>query len=364
VNALLALSLRAEVLQAQGHLHQAAGQFEQVLQLAQEFSIPTAPVTGYALVGLGRTWCEWNDLEAAERYTREGIHYAQKAVILDILLRGWLVLARIRQAHSDFEGALAALENAEPTARQIGVAEIKDWIDAQRVQVWLARGETDAAVNWASSFSGNLDDMIYPSIAITLSKARMAQGRPVKALELLEHALQSAHSVGRLGNAIQILVNKALVQHKQGNRENAYATLSSALALAEPEGYIRVFLDEGDPMRSLISDFRSTVANRGRGRMSDNPKKILEYTKQLLDAFTQASIPFSRNLQSSMLDPLSERELEVLRLMAAGLSNRDIADKDIVSINTVKTQVKSIYGKLGTHTREDTLAAARELGLL
>jgi LuxR family maltose regulon positive regulatory protein len=369
VDALLALSLRGEVLQAQGHLHQADQQYKQVMQLAREFSIPNAPVTGYALIGLGRDWCEWNDLEAADRYVRDGIENGKKAGIQDILLRGYLVLARIRQARGDFEGALEALEHAEPVVRQMNLAEIKDWIQAFRVQVWLARGETDAAIGWASTYTGDLYDAIYPSIANALAKVRLAQGRPDEALGLLEHALQSAHSVGRLGNAVQILVIKAFVQHEKGDRENALVTLSKVLTLAEPERYIRVFLDEGEPMRSLLSDFRSSSEKRMRGTAPGTQRAILDYTNQLLNAFSISSISHPhksivKNLESPIPETLSERELEVLHLMAAGLSNRDIADKDIVSINTVKTQVKSIYGKLGAHKREDAITAAHELGLL
>jgi LuxR family transcriptional regulator, maltose regulon positive regulatory protein len=367
---LMALSLRGEVLQAQGHLHQSAQQYEQVLQLAEEYSIPDAPVTGYALVGLGRTWCEWNDFDAAARFVHDGLEYGKKAGILDILLRGFMVLARIRQAQNDFEGALEALENAESAARQMGMAEIKDWINSYRAQIWLARGQTEAAVGWASTTTGNLFDSIYPSVAIVLSKIRLAQKKPDEALDLLEHALQSAHAVGRHGNAIQILEVKALVQQSQGDRENAFLSLSEALTLAAPEGYIRVFLDEGEPLKLLIADFLSSLEYRTRGKVPDGNSSIFDYAHTILAAFAPSSIITSTpkstidSLQASLPEPLSERELEVLRLLAGGLSNRDIADKDVVSINTVKTQVKSIYGKLGTHNREDAIAMARKLRLI
>ena len=146
--------------------------------------------------------------------------------------------------------------------------------------------------------------------------------------------------------------------------------MATALAKAEPEGYMRIFLDEGEPMRFLLSDLRFKIENRMRGPFPASQKTLLDYIHKLLAAFPPApSIPRARkpsasDLQSSLPEPLSERELEVLRLMAAGLSNRDIADKDVVSINTVKTQVKSIYGKLGAHNRDDAILAARELGLL
>jgi LuxR family maltose regulon positive regulatory protein len=379
VNALLALSLRGEVLQAQGDLHLAAAQYEQVLQLAREWAIPNAPVTGYALVGLGRTWCEWNDLVAADRLVRSGIERGQKAGIQDILLRGGLALARIRQGQGDSAGALSALADAEVPARKMGLADLTGWIGAVRALVWLAHGDTGAALRWADSFTSHPQDAVYPAIAIALAKVRQFEGRPDEALGLLEHALQSAQAVGRLGNAVQILVVKASVLGRQGDIANALATLAQALTLAEPQGYLRTFLEEGEPMRSLIDDFRTSILARGRGADQTHQQAPLDYTNRLLAAFTAASVtrpaaatvhsPASglpaQVLPARMLpEPLSERELEVLRLVAAGLSSRAISDRDVVSINTVKTQLRSIYGKLGAHNRGDALATARELGLL
>jgi ATP/maltotriose-dependent transcriptional regulator MalT len=369
VNALTAISLRGEVLQAQGLLHQSAGQFEQVLELARELAIPTAPVTGYALVGLGRAWCEWNDLEMSSSYVQDGLECGKKGDVQDVLLRGYVVQARIRQAQGELEGALEALKNADLAVRQIGVEGVTDWVNAFRVQVWLARGETDAAIDWASAYSRAMNDTIFPTIAIGLARVRLAQDRPQEALSLLEHARQSAYAVGRLGNAVQIMVVEALVHQAQGSFEQAYSTLSRLLPLAEPEGYLRIFLDEGEPMRLLIANFKSMIANQVPGTVLEERRISIDYLNKILAAFPVPSIPRTLksivdNLPSSALEPLSERELEVLHLMAAGLSNRDIARRDVVSINTVKTQVKSIYGKLGAHTRADALMAARQLGLI
>ena len=369
VNALTALSLRGEVLQAQGLLHQSAGQFEQVLELARVLAIPTAPVTGYALVGLGRAWCEWNDLEMSASYVQDGLDYSKKGDIQDVLLRGYLVQARIRQAQGDLEGALQALKNADLAARQMGVEDVRDWVDAFRAQVWLARGETGAALDWASAYRGEMNDTIFPSIAIVLARVSMVQGRTDVALRLLEHALQSAYAVGRLGNAIQILVVAALVHQAQGSFGEAYSTLTRVLTFAEPEGYLRIFLDEGEPMRLLLAKFKSMIENQAPGTAPEDRKISIDYLNKILAVFPFPFVPPTRkstvnSLQPSLPEPLSERELEVLHLMAAGFSNRDIARRDVVSINTVKTQVKSIYGKLGAHTRADALTAARQLGLL
>ncbi|MGE5224516.1 MAG: tetratricopeptide repeat protein [Omnitrophica WOR_2 bacterium] len=369
VNALTTLSMWGEVLEAQGRLRHSVEQFERVRQLAQEYAIPNAPVTGYALVGLARVWYEWDDLQASLSFVQEGIQRGIKGDIRDILLRGYLALAQIRQTQYDFEGASVALENAQLAAKQMGVPQIKDWVDAFRAQTWLAQGESERAIGWALKYSGDLYDQVFPSIAVALARVQLVQGDPEEALGLLEHALQSAQAVGRLGNAAQIWVVKAIVLRILGELENSFAALSKALTFAEPEGYLRVFLDEGEPMRLLIIEFKSMIENQA-GRMVSTDQEIsIDYLNKILAAFQIASLPPTRkssvdNQQSSIPDPLSERELEVLHLMAAGLSNRDIARRDVVSINTVKTQVKSIYGKLGAHTRADALTAARRLGLI
>jgi LuxR family maltose regulon positive regulatory protein len=138
VNALTALSLRGEVLQAQGHLHQSAVQFEQVLQLARGLAISVAPVTGYALIGLGRAWYEWNNLRVSANYVQNGLESGKKGDIKDVLLRGYLVLARLRQAQGDREGEQEALENAALAARQMGIAAVIDWVNAFH-QTWRGR---------------------------------------------------------------------------------------------------------------------------------------------------------------------------------------------------------------------------------
>lgn len=369
VNALTALSMRGEVLQAQGYLHQSAQQFDQVLQLAGSLAVPNAPVTGYALIGLGRTRYEWNDLRASIQYVQDGIETGKKAELLDVLLRGYLVLARIRQVQGDFGGALEAVEQAETVARKIGTVMIKDWVNAQRTQIWLAHGEIKAAIGWAASIKGEIPDRIYPSIAITLAKVRILEDRPDEALKILEHAFQSAHAVNRLGNAIQILAVTAIVHRARGHPSLANSTLLEALTLAEPEGYIRTFLDEGEPIRMMISDLRFQLEKPKRTVPINNQKTLKDYVHKLLAEFTLSPAPYPgksimHDQTPTILEPLSERELEVLRLMVAGLSNREIAELDVVSINTVKTQVKNIFGKLGVHRREEAIAAAHELHML
>jgi LuxR family maltose regulon positive regulatory protein len=349
-NALFALSSRGEVLEAKGQLRQAVQQFDQVLQLARAWGIANAPVTGYALVGLGRVRCEWNELDAALHDVQTGLERGQLAGNMDVLLRGYHALARIRRAQGEMDHALAALDDADDVAEKMGLAPVKDWISAQRAQIWLARGDTEAALNWAGHFVGQMREDIFPSVPVALARVWLSQREPDKALPLLDHALQSAQAVSRLGNAIDILAVQAIVYHAQAKPEQAFATLEHALELAEPEGYVRVFVDEGAPMARLL-------------RRMLTRSSASEYVHRLLDALGEPShvdIPIPANL----IDSLSQRELEVLRLIVDGATNKEIADELVLTVNTVKRHISNIFGKLHVSNRVQAVARARELNLL
>jgi LuxR family maltose regulon positive regulatory protein len=349
-NALFALSSRGEVLEAKGQLRQAVQQFEQVLRLARTWGIANAPITGYALVGLGRVLCEWNELDAALQDVQTGLERGQLASNMDVLLRAYHALARIRRAQGDLESALAALDDAHGVTEKMGLVPVRDWISAQKAQIWLARGETEAALNWANHFVGPMQEDVFPSVPVALAKVWLSQHEPDKALLLLDHALQSAQAVGRLGNAIHILAVQAIVYHAQGQYEQAFAKLEQAIELAEPEGYVRVFVDEGVPMARLL-----------RRMLPRSPAS--EYVHKLLDALGEPAhvdMPVATNL----IDPLSQRELEVLRLIVDGATNKEIADELVLTVNTVKRHISNIFGKLHVSNRVQAVAQARERNLL
>jgi LuxR family maltose regulon positive regulatory protein len=289
-------------------------------------------------------------LDAALHNVQTGLERGQIAENMDVLLRGYYALGRIRKAQGDMEGALAALDEADTVAEKMGVAQVKVWIGAMRAQVWLARGEIEVAFDWASHFEGQMQDAVYPSVPIALAKVWLAQRQPEKALPLLDHALQSAQTVGRLGNAIHILAVQAIVYHAQGKTEQAFVTLESALELAEPEGYVRVFADEGAPMARIL--------RRMLTRSSTS-----EYIRRLLDALGE-SVKIESSIGSKLVDPLSQRELEVLRLITDGATNKEIANELVLTVNTVKRHISNIFGKLVVRNRAEAIARARELNLL
>ena len=353
VNALMALSSRGEVLQAEGRLHQAVKQYGQVLDLARTWRFEEAPVTGYALVALGRVFTEWNNLEAALRHTQAGLKRGEQGGLMDVLLRAYLALARIRQAQNDADGALAALDAADAITEVMGVVEAKVWINALRTQSWLVRGERediDAAIDWASHFQGSINDAVYPGVPHALAHVSLVQQEPDKALSFLDHALQSAQAVGRQGNAVQLLALKAVVQHAQGEPEHALATLGQALELGEPEGYVRAFADEGAPMARLL-----------RRMLTRSPAS--QYVGRLLEALGE-SVKIEPSIASKLIDPLSPRELEVLHLIVDGATNQEIAHELVLTVNTVKRHISNIFRKLEVRNRAQAIARARQLNLL
>lgn len=350
VDALAALGLRGEVLQAQGQLREAAQQFEQVLRLAQAWDIPYSPAIGYALTGLGRVWCEWNDLDTAQRYAQSGLEHGMQADFVDVMLRGYLALVRIRKAQGDLDSALTMLEDIEPVVQRMNVLEVREWVNAFRAQVWLEKGDSEAAFLWATGDINNVYDGIYPTIPVALAQVWLAQGRPEHAIQLLDHALQPAYLFGRLGNAIQILVIKALAHRARGDPDQALTDLEKALELGEPEGYFRVFVDEGKPILRLLA--RAAARNPASG-----------YIQKLLEGLGEPVVIEPIN-PPQLIEPLTTRELQVLQLIADGATNQEIANELVLATNTVKKHISNIYGKLGVANRVQAVARARHLGLI
>jgi len=229
------------------------------------------------------------------------------------------------------------------------------------------------ALPWARERGLSVDDdlsYLCEFEHITLARVLIAphQNDPAagsihEAIALLERLLQAAEAGGRMGSVIEILVVQALAFQAQGNVSQALASLERALALAEPEGYIRIFVDEGEAMRLLILDFRFSIEKQA----PQDAHPLRGYVERLLAAFPQPreANPISKiqNLKSETIEPLSERELEVLKLLGTELSGPEIAHKLIVSLNTLRTHTKNIFNKLGVNNRRAAVHRAEELNL-
>jgi LuxR family transcriptional regulator, maltose regulon positive regulatory protein len=195
---------------------------------------------------------------------------------------------------------------------------------------------------------------------LVVARVLLAQEKPDEALRLLEQLREEAEAAGRAGSVIEILALQALALWAKGQKEQAVSTLTRALTLAESEDYIRTFVDEGPAMGELLS---ATLQARQRGRLDRAGRVSVSYLARLIAALAQedASAPVA---DEHLPEPLSERELEVLALVAAGNSNEEIASKLFVSVSTVKTHINNLYRKLGAHSRTRAVARAREMSLL
>jgi len=344
---------------AQGQLHKVMSTCEEALQIANQYTERGGwqlPVTGYIYSLMGFVLCEWNDLEAALHYAQEGIELCKQWGQADALTQGYFRLARALRAVGDTTGALDAIREARQAAR--GLAP---WYavtaGAHAARLRLAQGDVEAAARWAQESGLGPDDELdieYCTSYLVLARILMAQGRPDEAWGLLARLLEMVEAAEAMGPAIGILILQALILQAQGKRDQALAALERALSLAEPEGYVRAFVGAGAPMDELL---RQAAV---RGIRLDYVRKLLA----ALDSEPAAKQRTSRPAASSLAEPLSERELEVLRLLATHLSSAGIARELVVSVNTARSHIKKIYGKLDVHTRTDAVRRAEKLGLL
>jgi LuxR family maltose regulon positive regulatory protein len=241
---------------------------------------------------------------------------------------------------------------------------------AWQARVWLAQGQLEAASQWVGERGLDADrDSPYARETeyITLARILIAQGRPSEATALLDRLLKAAETGGRTSKVIEILNLQALSFQAQDNTDQAIRRLEEALTLAEPEGFIRVFVDEGPPMARLLYEAAT------RGVAPEYVRRLLAAFQTTDDADADHRRPTTDPGQlssvvggpsSTLVEPLSERELEVLQLIAEGLTNREIASRLLLSVNTVKAHARNIYGKLDAHNRTQAVARARALGIL
>jgi LuxR family transcriptional regulator, maltose regulon positive regulatory protein len=351
---------------AQGRLRRAADIYRKLLQQASEqMALGQLPVTGYCHLDLGDLLREWNDLGTAAHHLQEGIERIERAGSPTILLDGYIALARLRQALGDEEGALGAFQEAQwLVSRHNLPPRFIARLGAHQARLWLAQGNLEAPTRWAQDRKLDLGELSYLREAEHLAMVRVliAQGKFEEAQQLLERLLTVAKDAGRARSVIESSILQALAFRAKGDEARALRALESALELAEPEGYVRTFLDEGAAMTKLLAHAREAYGQR---RRTDPHWGHLGYVSKLLAAFEQSSAP--RHMPPEVhtaVEPLSERELEVLQLVAAGLKNQEIAEELFVVVGTVKAHLNSIYRKLGVQSRIQAVSRAKELDLL
>jgi LuxR family transcriptional regulator, maltose regulon positive regulatory protein len=346
----------------QGRLRIAADTYEEAARSASGEERLRGLIDGAAYYfGLGELYYEWNELDTAESHLLQGIELMKGGLAVDaeVVTLGFIALAHLRSAKGQHNEALAALAEFELLAHQESfAAPLRARVAAARARVWLAQGDLAAAARWAESSGLRTEgELSYPREGeyLTLARVLRAQGEHDEAPRLLKRLREAAETAGRKDSLIQILALEALTLRAKGENKRAVNTLEEALALAEPEGYVRTFADEGPPMAALLSE---ALEAQQRGRQARASRVSTRYLRKLL-AVTAHTPPTER-----LPEQLSEREFEVLVLLAAGRSNPEIARELYVGINTIKTHLKSIYGKLAVNSRDRAVIRARELELL
>jgi ATP/maltotriose-dependent transcriptional regulator MalT len=331
------------VQEADNQLYQAAETYRHVLQLAGD---KPQQIINEAHLGLARILYEWNDLEAAEQHGRQSLHLArQYESIIDRFVIGEVFLARLKLAQGDVHGAAAALAKTNQSVRQRNFMQRMPEVAAAQVLTLLRQGNLAAAVHLAQAHN------------LPLSQARihLAQGDTSAALTVLETLRQEVETKNWQDEQLKIMVLQAVAYHRRGEKDKALQVLGDALTLAEPGGFIRIFVDEGAPMAELLSEAAA------QGMMPEYVAKLLaDFESETQKVEDKSPLPVGQFL----VEPLSQRELDVLRLIAQGLSNDEIGKRLFLALDTVKGHNRRIYDKLQVQRRTEAVARARELGLL
>jgi LuxR family transcriptional regulator, maltose regulon positive regulatory protein len=325
-------------------LHQATETFRRVLQLVGD---PPWGVACEAYVGLARIAYEWNDLDTAWQHGQQSVRLAHQ-VDASSFVSSEVFLARLQLAQGDVTGAIAALAETERVVRQKGFVFRLPEIATAQVRASLHAGHLEEAERLARDHN----------LLASQARVHLAQGDPSAALAVLEQWRQQVEAKEWEDERLRAMLLQALAHHALGDLEAALVPLADALALAEPSGFIRLFLDEGAPMNELLS---VALARGIRPDYTGKLQAAFDAERPASDYATEA--PPIPNTQP-LIEPLSQRELEVLRLIAAGLSNREICDRLYLALNTVKGHNRVIFSKLQVERRTEAVARARELNLI
>jgi LuxR family maltose regulon positive regulatory protein len=322
-------------------------------------------------LGLAELSCEQGDLEATRQYLLKSEALGEQAALPDWPYRLRRAQARIKEAQGDLDGALNLLDEAERLYYRTPVPDVRP-IAALRTRVWVRQGRLAEAQGWARERGLSVDnDLSYlrEFEHITLARVLIAQHKSdradrtiLEAMELLDRLLKAAEEGGRMGSVLEILILQALAHQAQGNIPLALASLEHALTLAEPEGYVRTFVDEGLPMAQLLTEAAARgIAPAYTGRLLAAFPNLSAISTTPLKIRTKDS--WRENSKFELVEPLSQRELEILHLIAQGLSNREISERLFLALDTVKGHNRRIFDKLQVQRRTEAVARARELNL-
>lgn len=358
---LAGMVMLARVRAEQGRLREAYEAFRQTVRLLDEEGLELSPAAGIVRIGMADLCYERDDLDGAERELEQGVKLAERTGDVGTMVWAYVTLSRTMLARGAGDGALDVARRAERVAGESG-ADLQMAIAASwMARLHLRRGEIAEATRSEQERAAKADRATAtarPEDRLTSARVLHARGRHREALRLLEGLREAAEADGRTRSLVEILSLEALALWASNERAPAVEALTKALALAAPEGYVRTFVDEGQPMATILIEVRET--RRGEG---SDPPISPHYLAKLLTVL-ERDAGGGELSASGLPESLTERELEVLRLVASGKSNHRIASELFVSIGTVKTHLNHLYRKLGAHSRTQALARARELGLI
>jgi LuxR family transcriptional regulator, maltose regulon positive regulatory protein len=348
----------ADIRIAQGRPGDAMRTYERALQRASASGVPALRGTADMHVGLSELYLEQNDLAAALQHLQTSREFGEHAGLPQNAYRERVAMARIRTAEGDLDPALDLFVEAEREYLSDYFPEVRP-IAALKTRIWIAQGRLVEAQGWVReqglsaeddlSYLREFDHVTLARVLLAKSKPGDADGSLREATGLLARLLQAAEEGGRMRSVIDLLVLQALADRRRGDLGAALVPLGRAVTLAEPEGYVRLFVDEGPPMAALLE----AVA---RQRIAPT------YVRRLLSAFGGGES--TERVQQALIEPLSDRELDVLRLLGTDLDGPEIARELVVSLNTVRSHTRNIYAKLGVNNRRAALRRAEELDLL
>jgi LuxR family maltose regulon positive regulatory protein len=350
----------ADMMIAQGRLRDAVSAYQQSLQLVSEQDPHVKQIIAHNYLGLAMLHHEMANQDAFNHYLKKSEEAGEISILLDWSYRWVRSQAQLEESQGNFEVALDLLEQAKYLHVKTSTPDIYP-LEAVKVRIFVRQGKLALARAWMKdrnvspnddlSYLQEFEHMIVARVLIAEYEKIQDEASIQQASRLLDRLLLAAEEGKRMHSVIQILILQAFTYQAQGNTSNALIPLRRALRLAEPEGYARIFIDEGLPMEALL--------NR---EMKEN-QVTKEFTQKLLAVYGTKRTTLSKANQP-LVDPLSERELEVLALIAQGRTNQEIGDRLYLSLNTVKVHTRNIYSKMGVNNRTQAVAQARTIGLL